>query len=124
MHKVAIILGQSAGYGYDDAYEPWIITKFTDFAEVDDETFQLLKQASHKYDFIVIETPVDPNKFICETVEQYKEWILAEKRKEEKARKDREMKALARKAKKKLASEEAERKLLEELQIKYGDAVK
>lgn len=118
MRKVAVILHR---YSYD-TYSDYdkIIEKITDFAEVTNEDYNLLVQASHEQGFQILEVPINQQEFIANTVADYLKIAKAEeeKRRKEEAKRKAQREEAKRKVKQK--TEEAERKKLEELIKKHG----
>jgi len=112
MRKIAIItLGDVGCYECDYSN---IITSITEWSEVTDEDFEILKLASSKSytyssklpKFTIIERPIDENLFICKTIDDYRAMIVTEEnRKAEEKRKRAES---AEKRKKASASKKIE----------------
>jgi len=114
---IAIIRGREL---HDYESYSMIIESITDWSEVSDEDYQILKQ--HQYnggDFTIIER-IDSEEFISKTVEDY----LKKARKLEAARlkkiKEKEKNKLQKELNKKASTEKAERQLLAELTAKYA----
>lgn len=126
MRKIAIILGRD--FQFDDGDYNTMTTRIaesvTDWVEVTDEEYELLKKAQN-YDyharFTLIERPKDELAYIKKTVADYLKWAqkiedqrLAEKKKAEEA-------SLARKMKKEAKTKADKLKLLEKLKQELGE---
>ena len=127
IHRIAIIQSQDL-WSYDYEEHSKIISKITDFSEVDHETYENLRQASIRFGFIVIEQPIDQESFIKETVADWLKFVEAEQKRqaEEKAkneakRRERLAKAEAKRKQKEQADTESQRALFEELKKKFGN---
>ena len=101
---IAILQGTRYSCEWEDEFIPHGIT---DWSEVSDEDFDLLKKAEWKSQhynskispFIIIERPINEPKFIAKSIEDYKKEILAEKKKELERKQAAEQKKQANKAK-------------------------
>lgn len=118
-HKIAIIKTDTHFSSYGDDYDT-LISKITDFEEVDSETYQLLIRYQSEYRYQILEQPIDQRKFIIDTVSNIKDRIkkLEEEKSQKKAQEEakKEERALRKKAK----DEAAEKKLLTKLIQKHG----
>jgi hypothetical protein len=121
-HKIAIITTKDfySNDDYDD-FSIKIISSITDWQEVSDEDFRDLKAASCIMGFRVLERPVDIEKFVPKTIEDYKKLVKAEAEKQAKEKKAREDAALARKMKKELKDKASKLKMLQKLHQELGD---
>jgi len=120
-HKIAIITTRDTCFDrYGDDYGV-VINSITDWAEVTDQEFQDLCQASAYLNFHIIEQPTDINEFIPNTINEWKKKAQAEKEKREREQKARDQKALERKHKKQLKDVESKKKLLEQLRAELGE---
>lgn len=119
-HKIAIIKVKEyyPGYG-DDGYE-MIVQSITDWEEVSDEDYRVLKTAQSQLGYIVLEQPVDTPKFIAKTIADYKAWVLAEEERRQKEAKERADKALERKMKKSLKDKQSKLEMFKKLQEELG----
>lgn len=122
MHKVAIIKVDYS-YNYDDDYSSsqMIVNSITDWTEVSDEQFKLLRNAERlQGDFRVIEQPYDTGEFIRKTVADY---IAAEEKRiaaEATAKRKRDEAAQKKKLAKLARDEASRRQMFEELQKEFG----
>ena len=125
MRKIAIITNSTHCFDqYGDDYTR-VIDSITDWTEVSDEDYRALGTMQHKLGFNVIEQPTDTKVFIGKTVAAYIAYAKAEEIAQEKAKKEREVAALARKYKKELKDKDGKEKLLAKLIHELGpDAVK
>lgn len=116
--KISILKTKDIYDDYGDRER--IIEKITDFVEVDDATYNLLRAAQRDMGFSIVEIPLNVQTFVLETVADYKE--LIEQRQEE-ARKARDLADEKRRkdsAKRKAAQEAKEKETLAELLRKHG----
>jgi len=121
-HRIACVRMDSSCYEHDP-----IITHITEWTDVDDKTFKLLKKAEHDWElgealggeFQVIEFL--PPRFIGETVEKYVE--LIRKREEELAIKKQKQaeRNLLRKQKKELRDAQTKAERLEKLKREIAE---
>ena len=119
MRKIAIITIHEGCYNSYDDYSR-IVQSVTDWAEVSDEDFFTLKNASYQKGFTIIEQEMDQYGFIKRTVAEYLA-ELAEAAKKEAERKEKEAaKRRERELKRKAKNEEAEKALLADLLKKHG----
>lgn len=119
-HKIAIIKTREVFYNYGDDRES-IINSVTTWEEISDEDFVLLNKASHRFDFVVIEQPVDTKVFIANTIADYTAMARAEEAKAEKEKKARAEAALRRKHAKELKDKDTKRALLQQLKAELGE---
>lgn len=127
-HFVAIIKPIDHYYDYD-SYDT-VIQSISNWEEVDDETFQLLRDASTYVTerdlgrpFIVIERLTTKSPVVINTVSEYVEYLAQAKAKKEAEAAERKAKASAKALQKLAKDEEARRKLYEQLQKEFnGDA--
>jgi hypothetical protein len=122
-HKIAIITSKELGYNrYGDDYSnDMVISSITDWAEVTDEEYRDLCQATAYLNFHILEQPTDIKEFIPNTINEWKKKVKAEVARREAERKLREEKALERKHKKDLKDKESKKKLLEKLRAELGE---
>lgn len=122
MHKIAIVIARDNFYNYGDDYDR-LIESISEWTEVDDETFALLKKAemSRRYDFGVLEQPVHPRVFIKNTVEDYVAHVKAEEEKREAEKKKKAEAARKRKLNKMAKDEAAKRILFNQLKEELGE---
>lgn len=98
-----------------------IVRSITDWAEVDEDTFQKLEEYRLRGKFKIIEQPIDTDAFIENTVEAHTRWVREQdaiRAKELAVEKKRKEDAAAKKAARRVAKE---RKILEELKKKYDN---
>ena len=115
-HKIAIIKTRDIIYNYGDDKES-IINSITSWEEISDEDFVLLNKASYRFNFVVIEQPIDTKVFIAKTIADYTTMAMAE----EKEKKVRAAAALRRKHAKELKDKETKRVLLQQLKAELGE---
>lgn len=119
MRKIAIITIHDDYRSDYDNYDR-IVHSITDWAEVTDDEFFALKNASYRKGYTVIEQQIDQDGFIKRTVAEYlaecaKEAAKEAERKEKEAAKRRE-----RELKRKAKDEASEKALLADLLKKHG----
>lgn len=124
-HFVAIIKVVDHYYNYGDDYDT-IAQSISDWEEVDEETFKLLRDASsystHSSNrFYVIERLKTDSPAVINTVSAYVEYLRKQKEAKEKAEAERKAKAEARRLKKLAKDETARLALFEQLQKEFGD---
>jgi predicted transcriptional regulator len=126
MRKVAIVRIMDYDYDYDcgNDVRSLISSKITDFVEIDENTYKLLKEGEAKYQYLVIEQIQNKEQFILNTVEDYKNFLEKERMRLEEEKKQKELNALMRKAKKQAQTLEQERILFESLKNKFEGAKK
>lgn len=119
MRYIAIICPRIISSGYDDYKR--VIESITDWSEVTDEEYKLLRSYCNNYDYDIIERKdVEPS-FILKTIAQAKEEAKKHQEEIEKQREEQERKKQAALLKKKAKTEAEEKKLLEELKSKYKE---
>lgn len=118
-HKIAIIKQRDIFYNYGDDRET-IINSITSWEEVSDEEFKLLEKAAYRFEFVVIEQPIDTKTFIAKTISDYVAMVKEEQAKEEKAKKARAEAALKRKHAKELKDKESKLALFNQLKSELG----
>lgn len=118
-HKIAIIKQRDIFYNYGDDREA-IINSITSWEEVSDEEFDLLEKAAYRFEFVVIEQPIDTKTFIAKTISDYVAMVKEEQAKEEKAKKARAEAALKRKHAKELKDKESKLALFNQLKSELG----
>jgi len=75
MRKIAIITTRQDYYDYESSIT--IINSITDWAEVDEETYELLDRCKYNGEgFYIIEQPIEQSQFILKTVAEYKAHLL------------------------------------------------
>lgn len=110
---------------YEDYYSPVeiiIADSMTDWEEVSEEDFQILRGASHNGAFTILEKPTNLPQFIKTTVAAHKKKIADEQERIEKEKKQRADEALAKKIKKSAKTIEAKKALLEKLKEELGES--
>lgn len=116
MKKIAIITVRDVSIGYED--QDTIVQSISDWAEVSDEEYTLLRRYLPSDTYILEFTPVEEIpllvKDFLKKAEAEKEAELARKKAAAKKKRERDLK-------KKAKTEEQERLLLEELKRKYED---
>lgn len=123
-HKVAIIKvhATTSYYDVDTITNNIICDSITEWDEISDDDFKVLKQATrYSTDFVLIEQPVNQSFFIAKTV---KGFLAEAKIREEKRLADekvRNEKNAAAKIKKDLKSKETKLKKLKKLQEELGN---
>lgn len=125
LRRIAIVQSKDL-WSYDCEEHFKIIEKVTEFTEVDFQTYELLKKASIRYGFIVVEQPINQEAFIKKTVSDWLKFVAAEEKaaaeaqaKAEAKRLERKAKAEAKKRQQELDSIEAQRQVYEELKKKF-----
>jgi hypothetical protein len=136
-HRVAIIkMCETSHYDDGETTIQLVAQHITDFVEVSDEEFAILKKVyspysvygnySASYRYYLVEEVKDSAVLIANTIEEYLEAAKKEeqkrKQREAKAKKEKEerdRKKVEKERKKLLGSEEKEKALLEELKKKY-----
>lgn len=73
MKKIAIIKTHERSINYDDSET--FVTSITDWAEVTEEVYNILRASSTINKFIVVEQPRNQLEFIGKTVEDYRIYI-------------------------------------------------
>lgn len=125
-HKIAILTTKDVthycGCG-NDCYQE-IIDHITEWEIVSHDDFVNLTAASNKFGFVVLEQPVDTEKFIAKNIADYLEMCAAEKKRIEAENRKREADALAKKLKKALKDKESKLELFNRLKAELGDSVK
>ena len=132
-HKIAIIsiVGKSI-WGECDIERLDIIKHISDWAEVDEETLKLLREASCNYEYVnedpqsrkfftVMEQPINQKQFILDTVADYTKLAQAWKAEHDKKKKAEEAKERARTEANKVKTLEQKRKKLEKLRAELGE---
>lgn len=117
MRKIAIIKPREIYAAYDDVEK--IIERITEFTEVDAETYELLRRAQHEFEFVLIEQPVDQQKFVLDTIEDYKKLIVMAEQKKKEAEKLAAQKKLERRMKVDMKKQEERLKIFQELQKEF-----
>ena len=117
--KVAIVMVEDCYY---DDYNNLVVKSITDWAEISNEDYMLLKKAEREQSrYRVLEQPLDTGEFIANTVSEYIKKIKEDEEKAAKAKAERE-KIAREKALKKLANNaKKERELYEQLKAKLGE---
>lgn len=123
MRKIAIVHYEDRYVNYDDSET--FVKSITDWTEVDEETYQLLKRHQFSYlngeAYYVVTRPVDEQAFIKQTVAEYIEHAKKEDAKKAAEKKKREDAALQRKLKKQAKDAEARKAMYEQLQKEFGN---
>ena len=126
-HLVAIVKIVDHYYNYGDDYDT-VAHSISEWEEVDEEAFQLLKNAStyqtnYRDDnrFIVLERLSVDSPVVVNTVSAYVKYLAKAKDDKEKAEKDRKAKAEERRLKKLAKDEKARLELYTKLQAEFGD---
>lgn len=126
MKHIAIIITREVltSYGdYSDTYTK-IANSITEWSEVTDEQYEMLKRAQ-SYDFrnafTIIERPVNEAQFIEATVDGYLKW--AKKTEDDRANEQQQRKnaALQRKQKKEAKTKAEKLRLLQQLKSEFPD---
>lgn len=120
-HKVAIIKTRefSDYSGYDEYSVHKIVESITDWCEVSDEDFRTLKMAEGRMNYMVVEQPLDTEKFIVKTVAEYTAIARAEEERQAEEKRQREEAALQRKLKKELKDSKTKKALYEKLKEEF-----
>lgn len=125
-HFVAIVKLVDHYYNYGDDYDT-IAQTISEWEEVDEETFKLLKNAStyranyaDDNRFIVLERLKTDSPAVINTVSAYVKHIAKQKAAQEKAEAERKAKADERRLKKLAKDEKARLELFEKLQAEFG----
>lgn len=125
-HLVALIRPLEHYYDYD-SYDT-IIQSISDWEEVDEETFQLLKNASNyvtDYNqgrpFVVIERLTTKSPTVTNTVSAYVAHLAKQKAEQEAAAAAKRAKAEKRRLDKLMKDEDKRRQLYEQLQREFAD---
>jgi len=120
--KIAIIKDRTIYDYHDDGYdtEKKIIDSITEWAEVSEADFALLRAASNRLGFSVIEQPRFQEIFIAKSIEDYKQLVASDDKKRKKEEADRLLKTLQRKQKKEIKTKAQKQALLEQLQKELG----
>jgi len=126
MKHVAIIVGGYHDFDYNDynSVTKLIASSITEWTEVSDEQFELLKRAqSYDYHnrFTLIERPVDEPAYVRKTVDDYVKWAKAEEDKKAKEKQKAAEAALAKKLKREAKTLADKRKLLDKLKEELGE---
>lgn len=119
MKKIAIITSKSIIADYDSGYSD-IVTSISDWSEVSDEDYQLLRSwcgKNNSYSLLCREDVCE--NFIPRLVSEFTILAKAEKNQEEQEKIKREEAKQQRELKKRAKTEQAERKLLEALKQKF-----
>ena len=122
-HKIAILSIRNVeyNYNYDDYGDILIANSITDWEEVSDEDFKLLKSAETRSGtFRVIEQIIDQETFIAKTIEDYRRFARSEADKAAAQQRKREEEALNRKYKKELKDKVSKEKMLVKLAAELG----
>ena len=122
-HKIAILSIRNVeyNYNYDDYGNILITNSITDWEEVSDEDFKLLKSAETRSGtFRVIEQIIDQETFIAKTIEDYRRFAQSEADKAAAQQRKREEEALNRKYKKELKDKVSKEKMLVKLAAELG----
>lgn len=121
-HFVAIVRMVEHYYNYGDDYSIFA-QAISDWEEVDEETFQLLKNASmyrtSDYNFIVLERLSVNSPVVVNTVSAYVKHLEKQKADQEAAKAEREAKAEQRRLAKLAKDEKSRRQLYETLQKEF-----
>lgn len=126
-HLVAIVRVVDQYYNDGDGYDT-VAQSISDWEEVDNETFKLLKQAStYRADyvndnrFIVLERLKTDSPTVINTVDAYVKHVAKQKAAQEAAAATRQATAEDRRLKKLAKDEKARLALFEKLQKEFGD---
>lgn len=123
-HFVAIVKAVEHYYNYGDDYD-MVAQSISEWEEVDEESFKLLKNASTYGDgdsrFIVLERLKTDSPPVINTVSAYVKHIAKQKAAQEAAAATRKATADARRLKKLAKDEKARLALFEQLQAEFGD---
>lgn len=122
-HYIAIIYGRELSQydSYHDDYSTMkIVESITDWEEVTDEEFKILRFQSSRMNYSIIVRPTDTKKFIAKTIADYLAVAKVEEEKAVKEKKEREDAALARKFKKELKDRASKEKMLAKLVQELG----
>ncbi len=119
VHKIAIIVSDSH-YDYEKDDYKRVVESITDWAEVSDQDFKLLKESSSRRGFDIIEQPLDVPGFIKTTVAEEIEIARQEAVQKEKEKKAREAKAQAKKHAQALKDQASKLALFEKLKAELG----
>jgi 3-methyladenine DNA glycosylase AlkD len=119
MRKIAIITVHDGCFNSYDDYTR-IVQSITDWAEVTDEEFFALQNASYRKQFTIIEQQIDQDEFIKRTVAEYLEEVAKEAAKEAERKEKEAAKRRERELKRKAKDAEAEKALLADLLKKHG----
>ena len=118
VHKIAIIVS-GYSYNHNDDYSR-VVESITDWTEVSDSDFKLLKESSGRRGFDIIEQPVDTPGFIRTTVAEEIELARQEAEKKEKEKKARDAKVQAKKHVQALKDQASKLALFEKLKAELG----
>lgn len=123
MYKIAIIKDHIVHDYRDDDYgfERKIVDSITDWETISDADYAILRAASARLGFTIIEQPTDTPSFIAKSIADYKKLVAQDEAKREAERKERERKALERKHKKELKDRESKKELLARLKKELGE---
>lgn len=119
MKKIAILKKIVKDYDYEGSYT--ILEKITDFCEVDDDTYAMLYKAQYKYNFIILEQPINIEEFILKTVEDYKMYVKRMEDENKKLKEKHENKRLKSKIKREEKEKEKRKALLEQLKKEFEE---
>lgn len=123
-HFVAIVKVVDHYYNYGDDYDT-VAQSISEWEEVDEEAFKLLKSASAYQNqgdrFIVLERLKTDSPSVINSVSAYVKHLAKAKADMEKAEKERKAKAEERRLKKLAKDEKARLELYEKLQAEFGD---
>lgn len=118
MRKIAIISGDLYNIWtseYRDTTIVFIANNITEWADVDEETYELLRIGLNKLKNCYLIEHKDTTK----TIEEFKEIARIEKEKQLEVERKRELNKLKAKLKKDLEQKEAKKKLYEELKLEF-----
>ena len=125
MKQVKLILSSTRiDDEYGDEYSTIVTDSISDWETISDDEYQLLKdnmyrlQHSYTNNVVLLEKDSVP---VIHRIASIREWIQAEREKDEKEKAERQAQQLERARKKMLKKAGDELKLLEELRAKYPD---
>ena len=119
--KIAIVLVKEYFPSYDDYNEVQLIQSITDWEEVSDNDYEILRQAQNQFSYRIVEQPLDTPKFIAKTIADWKRIAKEEATRQKKLKEEAAKKALEKKLKKEQRAKETKRQLLARLKEELGE---
>lgn len=119
MRKVAVFWTEDKYYDYGNDYER-IISSITAQEEISNDDFEILKRASYRKGFTVIEQPTAPKEFIATTIQDFLVEEHNAMRKEDETKKKLAAAALKKKLEKDLKDKTSKFELFEKLKKELG----
>ena len=119
--KIAIVLVKEYFPSYDDYNEVQLIQSITDWEEVSDNDYEILRQAQNQFSYRIVEQPLDTPKFIAKTTADWKRIAKEEATRQKKLKEEAAKKALEKKLKKEQRAKETKRQLLARLKEELGE---